>query len=292
MPAKAKQDTQGNAAASIRIGTSGWSYKEWERVFYPDSKTPKLSFYSSVFGTAEIDSTFYANPQKGLVFGWSRNTPAGFEFAVKLPKKITHEKKLDLSKGVEIDLVEFLDLMRPLHESKKLGPLLIQLPPSFGASKKRDLVRFFEVLPKECMFAVEFRNKTWLKEKNLHLLLSKYGVANTVVDEPLLPVDLTPTADFAFIRWHGRGEAPWYNYRYKKEEIEPWVDRVKTDLKGVKKIYAYFNNHFHGYAIENSLEFLEMLGLASKEQKELLSKVTARIEGKPEDSEQKTLGEY
>ena len=117
-------------------------------------------------------------------------------------------------------------------------------------------------------------------------------MANTVVDEPLLPVDLTPTADFAFIRWHGRGEAPWYNYRYKKEEIEPWVDRVKADLKGIKKIYGYFNNHFHGYAIENSLEFLEMMGLASKEQKELLAKVTARIEGKPEDAEQKTLGEY
>ncbi len=124
---------------SIRIGTSGWSYKEWEGVFYPDSNTPKLSYYSSIFNTAEIDSTFYANPAKGLVLGWARNTPKDFQFAVKLPQTITHKKHLELSQGVEIDLKDFLELMRPLHEAGKLGPLLIQLPPSFDSSKESNL---------------------------------------------------------------------------------------------------------------------------------------------------------
>src|SRR5579871_60106 len=131
----------------IRIGTSGWSYKEWEGVFYPNSKTPKLTFYSQIFNTAEIDSTFYASPSKGMVLGWLRNTPKDFEFSVKLPQTITHKKHLDLRSGAEVDLIEFLDLMEPLREGGKLGPLLIQLPPSFGRTKMSKLEEFLEALP-------------------------------------------------------------------------------------------------------------------------------------------------
>jgi uncharacterized protein YecE (DUF72 family) len=80
--------------SKIRIGTSGWSYKEWENIFYPDSETPKLTYYSGTFQTAEIDSTFYANPTRGLVFGWLRNTPKDFQFSAKLPQTITHKKDL------------------------------------------------------------------------------------------------------------------------------------------------------------------------------------------------------
>ena len=125
---------ESNREMSLKVGTTGWSYKEWEKVFYPDSKTPKLKYYSGIFDTAEIDSTFYANPSKGLVFGWLRNTPKDFEFSVKLPQAITHKKQLDIKHGVEIDLSEFLNLMKPLHDANKLGPLLIQLPPSFDSS--------------------------------------------------------------------------------------------------------------------------------------------------------------
>ncbi len=285
--------------SEIRIGTSGWSYKEWEGVFYPDSKTPKLSFYSKIFNTAEIDSTFYANPSKGFVIGWAKNTPSGFEFAVKLPKLITHDKKLELKNGIEIDLNAFLDLISPLNQAKKLGPLLIQLPPSFSASKKKVLEEFFQVLPAEkYKFAVEFRNKTWLKEKSAHSLLEKYNVANTIVDEPLLPIDLTITSDITFIRWHGHGERPWYDYRYGEKEIEPWVERVRDGLKSVRKVYGYFNNHFHGYAVENGLEFMDMLGIANTDQKSKLLDVRARIEGGPEapkvtvEPSQKTLGDF
>ena len=88
-----KKEGQANLEKVV-LGTSGWSYKEWEKVFYPDSKTPKLSYYSGVFSTAEIDSTFYAYPNKGLAFGWARNTPDDFQFSAKIPKLITHDKKL------------------------------------------------------------------------------------------------------------------------------------------------------------------------------------------------------
>ena len=284
-----------NSIEAIRIGTSGWSYKEWEGVFYPNSKTPKLTFYSSIFNTVEIDSTFYANPSRGLVIGWVQNTPKNFEFAVKIPRTITHEKELDLRKGAEVDLLKFLDLVNPLHETEKLGPLLIQLPPSFDSQKIDKLEEFLEALPtkseKTYKFSVEFRNKSWLEEdekKEMISLLRKYNVTNTIVDEPLMPIDLIPTCDFAFIRWHGHGKRPWYNYRYSEKELDLWVERVnkrKEKFKDVKKIYGYFNNHFHGYAVENSLEFLTKLGIATENQKTILPSVKDRIEARLQERE-------
>ena len=254
----------------ITIGTSGWSYKEWEKIFYPNSKVPKLTYYSKIFSTAEIDSTFYAYPTRGLALGWVRNTPAEFEFSAKIPKLITHDKKLDLEKGVEIDLVRFLDIIAPLKDAQKLGPLLIQLPPSFSASEIGKLEDFFKTLPKDYKFAVEFRNESWLENKSEATeLLRKYNVAQTIVDEPLLPVDLTTTtSDFAFIRWHGKGKRVWYNYHYSEEELDPWVPRVEQVSRKVKKVYGYFNNHFHASAVENSLYLMEKMNIATEKQKE------------------------
>jgi uncharacterized protein YecE (DUF72 family) len=279
----------------IRIGTSGWSYKEWEKVFYPGSKTPKLTYYSSIFSTAEIDSTFYANPSPALVMGWVRNTPRNFEFSAKLPQSITHKKALDLGAGAEIDLLEFLDLMKPLSVAGKLGPLLIQLPPSFGAAKSTTLEEFLEALPRKrnYRFAIEFRNKSWLRHKeDLNELLRKYNVANTIVDEPLMPVDTTATADFAFVRWHGKGMRPWYNYRYSDAELDPWIDKIKTEMNEPKKIYGYFNNHFHGYAVENSLAFMEKLGIASQKQMEVLREVRYYIENGESPRRSKSEGSW
>jgi len=269
--------------SGILLGTSGWSYKEWEKIFYPDSKTPKLTYYSNIFHTAEIDSTFYAYPNKGLVSGWARNTPPGFQFAAKIPKLITHDKKLDLEQGVEIDLVKFIDLLAPLRESNKLGPLLIQLPPSFSRKEIEKLENFFDVLPKGYMYSVEFRNTSWLDDPNsVYSLLRKYNISNTIVDEPLLPVDLTATADHAFVRWHGRGTRVWYNYEYSQEQLEPWVDRVKKVSGEVKRVYGYFNNHFHGSAVINSLEMLQKLGLATEKQRETLDQILSKKSQDPE----------
>ncbi|HXQ91653.1 MAG TPA: DUF72 domain-containing protein [Nitrososphaerales archaeon] len=278
-----KKEEQANSE-KILLGTSGWSYKEWEKIFYPDSKTPKLSYYSGVFSTAEIDSTFYAYPNKGLSFGWARNTPSDFQFSAKIPKLITHDKKLDLSEGVEVDLQKFLEILSPLKDSKKLGPLLIQLPPSFAHKDVGLLENFLEILPEDHMFAVEFRNLSWLEDtENLYSLLRKHNVANTIVDEPLLPVDLTVTANFAFIRWHGKGRRVWYNYEYSEDELDPWVDRVEKVSGQVKKVYGYFNNHFHGSAVLNSLEMLMKLGRANSKQEEILGEIERKKSGEQAD---------
>ncbi len=250
--------------ANILLGTSGWSYKEWVGPFYHRKDKSKLKAYSKVFKTAEIDSTFYAYPSKGTVMGWAKYSPEEFVYTAKLPKLITHEKMLSLGKGTEEDLNRFCDLLRPVLLNGKLGCLLIQLPPKYEFDPEH-LEKFFQILPAEFKFAVEFRNLSWIRNETWKLL-KKYQVAYTIVDEPLLPPDLQVTADFAYFRWHGHGTRPWFNYRYKIEELKPWVPRVYKVSKRVKKVYGYFNNHFHGYAVENCLQVLEMLGVLTPEQ--------------------------
>jgi uncharacterized protein YecE (DUF72 family) len=270
----------------LRIGTSGWSYNEWNGVFYPKSSTNKLSFYSNVYGTVEIDSTFYAYPSKGLVLGWARYSPENFVFSAKLPQLITHEKKLDLDKGAEADLIRFLSLLKPLIATGKLGPVLIQLPPSYSfQSDFGKLKGFLNQAPEDVRFAVEFRHPSWLREEVWSFLRGR-NVANVIVDEPLLPPDTVVTADFAFIRWHGRGTRPWYNYRYSEKELDVWVPKVKEVVSRVERTYGYFNNHFRGFAVENSLKMMEKLGVSSPQQDEVREKATKFIQtGKRSEGE-------
>jgi uncharacterized protein YecE (DUF72 family) len=264
----------------IRIGTSGWSYKEWEGVFYPPNETKKLTYYSKYFNTVEIDSTFYAYPNKGLVLGWVKNTPADFTFTAKIPRLITHDKKLDPGMGIAADFARFLNLVKPMIVSKKLVLLLLQLPPKF--TFERDfgkLKTFVENSPTDVKVAVEFRHRSWLRGEVWDLLRSN-GVTNTIVDEPLLPPDTIVTSDTAMVRWHGRGTKPWYNYRYSDDELESWKPKLREISGSVSKVYGYFNNHFHGFAVENSLKTLAMLGKASPEQKALLERVTKKLDNR------------
>jgi len=263
---------------NVWLGCSGWSYKEWIGAFYREGEKSMLSAYSRVFKTVEIDSTFYRYPTKGMVYGWLRYSPQDFIFAAKLPQLISHEKKLDPARGVEQDLNKFLELMEPLQFNGKLACLLAQLAPSFKFNLNL-LESFFALFPTQFRLAVEFRHPSWMNTQMLQLL-EKYGVAYTAVDEPLLPPDLHVTSDFAYIRWHGKGEQPWYNYHYKVEELKPWVPKVKTAAQKAKKVFGYFNNHYHAYAVKNSLEMAEMLEIITKEQKAVKDKVGNYLEAK------------
>lgn len=278
--------------SDLLIGTSGWSYNEWAGVFYPSTTTNKLSFYSKVYRTAEVDSTFYAYPSKGLVLGWSRYTPEDFVFSVKLPQALTHEKELDLKKGVEADLVRFLSLMKPLIATGKLGPVLVQLPPSFSYDSDFEKLKgFLGIIPNDVKFAVEFRHPSWLRDEVWSLLRTR-NVANTIVDEPLLPPDTITTADFAFIRWHGRGSRPWYNYKYSESELAAWVPKVKDVTSRVKETYGYFNNHFKGFAVENSLKMMGLLGISTPGQDEAGEKATRFLTSGGESKGEGSMLEY
>ena len=258
-------------ADNILLGTSGWSYKEWIGPFYSKEDKSLLRAYAKVFKTVEIDSTFYRYPNKGMVMGWTRYSPEGFVYAAKLPQLITHEKLLDTSRGVEEDLQRFMDLMEPLSLSGKLGCLLIQLPPKFNYRPK-ELEDFFKILPSHVKFAVEFRNLSWMRPETWPLL-EKYGVANVNVDEPLLPSEVHVTSSIGYFRWHGRGTQPWFDYRYKPDELRPWIQKIRDAQTKVKTVYGYFNNHFHGYAVENCLQVAEMLGALTPQQAKAKVKV-------------------
>jgi uncharacterized protein YecE (DUF72 family) len=260
----------------IRIGTSGWSYKDWEGVFYEPGES-KLQKYCKVFDTVEIDSTFYSYPDPDVVEGLARNTPKDFVFAAKIPSVITHDKKLDPNKGTLKDLSRFLELLRPLKDSGKLGPLLIQLPPKFEYEKHAEVLeRFLAELPGGYMFAVEFRDESWLRDDVMRML-SRHNVAYTIVDEPLLPPETHVTADFAYIRWHGRGRNPWYYYHYNREELEAWKPKIIEVSGRVKNVYGYFNNHFKGYAVHNALQVLEILGVITPAQRRVLEEVERNL---------------
>jgi len=256
---------------NIFLGTSGWSYKDWIGPFYTKKDKSMLRAYAKILKTVEIDSTFYRYPSKGTVMGWTKYSPDGFVYCAKLPKLITHEKKLDLDEGAEEDLQKFIELMQPLSLSGKLGCILIQLPPKFEYEPEK-LEVFFKALPTHIRFAVEFRHPSWMR-KETWTLLEKHRVAYTIVDEPLLPPEIHITTNIAYFRWHGHGTRPWYNYRYQIKELEPWIPKIKETAQSAKKIYGYFNNHYHGYAVENCLQVLEMLGVQTTEQTEAKSHV-------------------
>jgi uncharacterized protein YecE (DUF72 family) len=255
----------------VFLGTSGWSYKEWIGPFYTKMDKSMLRAYTRVFKTVEIDSTFYRYPSKGTVMGWIRYSPADFVYTAKLPGLITHEKKLELTRGIEEDLQRFLELMEPLSLSGKLGCILIQLPPRFDYRPKQ-LEDLFKLLPTHVKFAVEFRDLSWIRSETW-ALLEKYKVAYTIVDEPLLPADTHLTSQIAYFRWHGHGTRPWYNYHYGSEELRPWAPRVKEVAEKVENVYGYFNNHYHGYAVENCLQIMEMVGALEPKQIETKNRI-------------------
>lgn len=245
----------------VRLGCSGWDHKDWVGTLYEREEPSRLKAYTAIFNTAEINSTFYSYPKPGLVLGWAAHTPSDFLFSVKLNRLITHEKRLV---GVEDDVHRFCELMGPLIQSGKLASILIQLPPGLKFSPGPVEV-FLAVLPEGFPFALEYRNRTWLTD-DVRSLLEKYNIIPVMTDGPALPKQVMSSADTAYIRWHGRGSRIWYNYRYSEAELEPWVNTIHK-LSEQVEVLGYFNNHYHGYAPENCLDVLEMLGIATPKQK-------------------------
>jgi uncharacterized protein YecE (DUF72 family) len=262
------------------IGCSGWKYDDpiekggWIGVFYPDSKARFLKYYSQFFRTAEFDAIFYkeryAQMSKGTFIGLSRATPDGFEFSVKVPEIITHDKKLSIQLGAFVDFEKYLEMLEPIKTYNKLGAILFQLPPYFTVSDFSKIEPFLEKLPRGYDFAVEFRHASWQTEGALEML-GQHNIASVLTDspDPSLQFLSNPvvTADHSFIRLHGRNHGFWYNYLYSKEELEPWVKKVNEVTPKVKKLRIYFNNHYAGAAIINAMQFEEMLGQEVPEEK-------------------------
>lgn len=250
--------TQTPVRSAIRIGCSGWNYKHWRGgVFYPPRLSPRewLAFYAQHFDTVEVNNTFYRLPTVKAVQGWVDQSPPGFCFAVKMSRYVTHIKRLT---GVEQSIALFYERIEPLLRSPKLGPILWQLPPNFPRDDER-LRSTLAVLPKQRLHAFEFRHPTWFVPETYECL-REHGVALVIGDRPEVKAfqSVELTAGWTFVRFHHGSRGRRGNYSHA--ELEEWARRFEAWAAQVE-IYAYFNNDWEGFAVENALWLKRRLGV-------------------------------
>ena len=242
----------------LYLGTSGWSYADWEGTVYPAGipAGSRLAEYVKGYATVEIDSTFYGTPRRSTVQRWREVAPDGFLFAAKFPQEVTHEKNLV---GSEAAAGRFVRTMAELDD--KLGPLLLQLPPSFDVRGMGVLDDFLKRLPEGFRYAVEVRHRSWLRS-DLPEMLRERGAALTLIDYPRMPRMEESTADFSYIRWLGdRREFPAGHTHLKKErddDLRWWSDLVWRFLGEGETVFAYANNHYQNHSPSTLERFLEI----------------------------------
>jgi len=209
----------------LLAGTSGFSYKEWLGKFYPE-KLPgeaMLRYYAERLPTVEINNTFYRMPAESMLARWAAEVPDGFEFALKAPRRITHEKRL---REAEPDVAEFLRRAETL--GAKLGVILFQLPPYL----KKDLPRledFLALLPSGKRVAVEFRNESWQAD-DVYAALRERGAMLCVTDTEEGDTPFVATSDWAYLRLR--------RTHYDDGDLSAWAERIATQALG--RMYVYF----------------------------------------------------
>jgi len=239
------------------IGTSGWKYKHWKGTFYPEGLKDKEEFdyYSRCFRTVEINNSFYRLPAAATFTAWRRKSPAGFTYAVKASRFITHLKKLKADK-------ESLDLFlsRAGHLEEKEGPVLFQLPPGWQKNAER-LEAFLAGLPEGPRYVFEFRNETGYSP-DIYELLRNANAAFCIYELGGHQSPMEVTADFIYIRLHGPGNK--YQGRYTSSQLQAWARRCRRWMAEGRDVYVYFDNDQAGYAAFNAAELQDMLAGAKR----------------------------
>lgn len=232
------------------IGCSGFYYNDWAGKFYPEELNKKkwLEFYAENFDTVEINNSFYRMPKETTVQGWYDRTPENFLFTLKGSRYVTHVKRL---KDVGESVAYFYHLADILAE--KLGCILWQFPPSLKMDKER-LVSFCKTLSPDYKNVIEFRHPSWFNEE-AYDILRQYHTAYCIISAPAgLPEDTVTTADFAYIRFHGKTN--WYDYNYSDEQLIHWKNEMEN--LNTPEVFVYFNNDYNIRAVENA-RFLKQL---------------------------------
>lgn len=239
---------------AVRIGTSGWCYREWRGGFYPAGlrSADYLKHYAGRFDTVEIDATFYRQPKPATVDAWRDGAPPGFVFACKAHRFITHMKKLkDPAEG----LANQLPLLERLGD--RLGPILFQLPPRWQRNDDR-LQGLLEALPKgRHRYVVEFRDESW-NDRAVYALLERHGVAYCQSDIAGRPLEVL-TARFTYLRLHGPDPEKPYFGRYDGRRLAGWAARIARWRDAGTEVFCYFDNTAGGDAPGDALRLLGML---------------------------------
>ena len=279
-------DREPSGTTSIRIGTAGWSYKDWEGIFYPPGmqrrKVHPLEYLARFFDTAEINTSFYGPLKPELGKLWSKRVAAinpKFLFTAKLYKAFTHSPIAVMEptsaatiRPTDEDEVKTREGLDSLANEGKLGALLIQFPVSFkNTSLNREylerLLRQFIEYPR----VVEVRDSSWDNAETL-AEFARQNVAFCNIDQPVMGKSLAPTehvtAPIAYVRLHGRNYDQWfdsdnrndrYNYLYKERELEGWKERIKNVAHKAQTTYVITNNHFESKAGVNAIELKSMI---------------------------------
>lgn len=238
-------------SASIFVGTAGWSLPRVEQSRFPGEGT-HLERYARVLRGAEINASFYRPLRPELYAKWAAAVPADFRFAVKMPKWITHERRLlDCDKL----LASFLDEAAALGE--KLGPLLVQLPPSLEYDENL-AGAFFEVLRAlyDGPVALEPRHATWFTASAANLL-REYAIARVAADPARIPDAAIPGGwrDLAYFRLHGSPRVYWS--RYDAARIDALAAQVAHAARTAREVWCIFDNTASSSALPNAMELLE-----------------------------------
>lgn len=237
----------------LHIGTSGWSYREWKTRFYPSDCPQKRWFdhYAALFNTVELNATFYRRFPEKTYLRWRDRAPPGFQYALKVPRRISHRR--DLGEG----LPAFRDFCAQAQLLERhLGPLLLQLGPSTRFDPE-SLGRILDAAPDRLLLAVEWRGPDWNRAETYEVLASA-GAAAVRVDSPdhafqpaLKAAHCENPPRLEYVRFHGRSH--WYRHCYSDGELHElarWVEALlQTDRTD---IYIFFNNTDAGWAPANA----------------------------------------
>jgi len=233
------------------IGTSGWQYRHWRSTFYPKGVAQKrwLEFFADRFDTVESNASFYRLPEADTFAAWAERTPPAFVMAVKASRYLTHILRLAEPEESVALFVERAQRLGP-----KLGPVLIQLPPSLRADVGR-LRETLAAFPATWRVAVEFRHDSWYTD-DVRALLEKHAAALCLADRrrPLTP--LWRTADWGYIRFHaGRSRPPGC---YTRDALAAWVGRIAALWPRDADVFAYFNNDGFACALRDAIVFARL----------------------------------
>jgi len=262
------------ALRDISVGPAGWFYADWRGRVYPEgagTKFDTLAMVARYFDTAEINSSFYHPPSADTARSWLRRIEhnPNFSFTAKLYRTFTHER----GKATDKDEKAFREGLDPLMGAGKLGAVLIQFPWSFKNDREEraylnQLCERFQDYP----LVVELRHESWNHPRILQTL-EDLGVGLCDIDQPLFANSIKPSAEvtspIGYIRLHGRNYQNWfreeanvverYDYLYSRDELEPWVERIKQVADKAKQTYVITNNHARGQSLVNAFEVLALL---------------------------------
>ncbi|MBN1158953.1 MAG: DUF72 domain-containing protein [Bacteroidales bacterium] len=233
----------------FHCGTSGWSYRHWSGIFYPEHVKPVqyLEYYLTKFNCVELNSSFYHLPKKSTVSGWMKRTPGDFVFCPKLSRYITHQLRF---KNFEEPLARFFEVFDEMKE--RMGPVLIQLPPGlhFEKSEMRNSLGILSRWSPGYRFAIEIRHKSWITE-DFFLLLAQHGMAFVIADSgSRFPYHEIVTSDYAYVRLHGHEKL--YASDYSEPDLQRYASKFSDWLMEGREVWVFFNNDFSGYATKNA----------------------------------------